>query len=293
MDYDPHPRVRPADNLCAGVTVTKDLACIAVVGNEKREVFMYTYNDGRAFRSVPYFNRWRPEFVLHDDDLEDGAFGRALMDICEKFGILAIGYDSAQTKILDRRAIAFEKDSVDVEIALSLMNDERLFSQDSAKEYMWNSLPTECSVRTDDRGVKYEVIERVFPHGDLVARGRYDAVQALAYAFAARFEHRLRVEQTTERRQQQKQQQIVEGQRKQITEYWESLPAEALVLVDDSRLPGMRTLSMADALPLLKSEQVKFYSLQPGWQHLAWTGYKPIDIVDERGVVIETVRFDR
>jgi hypothetical protein len=55
----------------------------------------------------------------------------------------------------------------------------------------------------------------------------------------------------------------------------------------------MRTLSMADALPLLKSEQVKFYSLQPGWQHLAWTGYKPIDIVDERGVVIETVRFDR
>ena len=78
----------------AGVTVTKDLACIAVSG-ETVEIFMYTFTDGRAFRSVPYFNRWRPEFVLHDNDLEDGAFGRALMDICEKFGICSIGYDPA------------------------------------------------------------------------------------------------------------------------------------------------------------------------------------------------------
>jgi hypothetical protein len=48
-----------------GINLTKDLACIVVVemfGSVRlREFVMYTFADGRAFRSVPYFNRWRPE----------------------------------------------------------------------------------------------------------------------------------------------------------------------------------------------------------------------------------------
>ena len=141
-----------------GVTITKDLACVAVVAVrvsdvdyavsiEPRELVMFTFTDGRAFRSVPYFNSWRPEFTLHDNNIEEVEFGRSLADICDRWYAVAVGFDPSQTKLLSRNAVAVEKNSANAEDALLKLNHTaqdfsgRLFSKDSAKEYMWQSLP--------------------------------------------------------------------------------------------------------------------------------------------------------
>jgi hypothetical protein len=268
-----------------GVTVTKDLACIAVIGVrvsvdyavsiEQRELIMFTFTDGRAFRSVPYFNRWRPEFVLHDDNIEDIEFGRSLCDVCDKWGAVAVGYDPNQTKILSRNAVAVEKSSAYAEDALLKLNlaaqefSGSLFAKDSAKEYMWQSLPTLAGTR-------------VFPNGELLARGRYDSTHALVNAVAAALnvyeiptaEERAAANEKWKAEQQKG---IVE-QRRQIEEYWESLPPQALVYVNDA-VGGMeRYITMEVALPLLKSETVRFAALAHGWKQYAWRGWHmPLD----------------
>jgi len=298
-------------NVVAGITVAKDLACIVVIGVDSydsiqhMESVMVTFTDGRAFRSVPYFNRWRNEFVLHDDNLEMGALERVLSDLCTKWRVQHIGYDPSQIPdgIRDRRAVAV--DPAHAEAALQGVNDTmldcgdgHLYPQDSAKEYMWENLPQKSAIETYAGG-KFEVRRRVFPQSGLVARGRYDIVLAFVNAVAAaHIVAKVPVTNDELSRYESKRKQIDEGQRKQIAAYWESLPPELLVLVEDRSINGNRRLRMKDALPLLNSEKVRFIEIDD-WsrgnelrQLYAWTGYKPITIYDDKGLEIETVRFD-
>jgi len=340
-----------------GVSVTKDLACIAVVGktpygnapatflfegedflgkhrpvvvhSEKLEYLyhvMFTYTDGRAFRGVPYFNRWRPEFCLHDNDIEDVEFGRALGDVCDKYCTQIVGYDSTQPRLLSRRAVPIAKDSPYLVSALKILNEmvrlsgTRTFgANNSAIQYMWESLPIERVVING-----YETTERVFPHGNLVPRGRYDIIRAFCNAIAVKLmvenndvpwraeekaeEERLkalRLEEEAARLEEESRSLALnkenariaaeqfEAQRlkeaaeqaaidaahtRAINAYWEMLPPEATAIVEIIP-PGMKrgnqtTMTMAQALPLLKSGRARFRQIGMGWERYAWKGFK-------------------
>jgi hypothetical protein len=280
-----------------GVTITKDLACVAVVGVrvsdldysvsiEQRETIMFTFTDGRAFRSVPYFNSWRAEFTLHDNNIEDVEFGRSLADICDKWSAIAVGYDPDQTKLMSRSAVAIDKTSAHAEDALLKLNARAqefggiLFPKDSAKEYMWQSLPTLNGLR-------------VFPTGDLLARGRYDSTHAVVNALAAalsvyKIPSPAEIADAVAQRKAYQQRKLCD-QRRQVEEYWESLPSQAVVLVENSivhdggfsRFDAQRRMTMAEALPLLKAEKVRFVRLECGWTQYAWRGFKPVAISDD------------
>jgi hypothetical protein len=300
-----------------GISVTKDLACIAVMcvdpygdvpvafiddgglwgltqtvhdGRELvfQELSMFTFSDGRAFRSIPYFNRWKPEFILHDGDIDEIAFGRALADTCEKWGTQIVGYDPAQNiKLISRRALPITKDSQHSREALHLLNMKAsqysglVFAENSAAQWMWESLPRERVIIG-----KQEETERVFPHGELVARGRYDAVHTVTNAIAAGIivkrngapwlaEEKAESDRLEKERQRQEseQQKIMDARVREIEEYWESLPAHAQVYIrhHDHALPEV--VSMSVALPLLKQRRATFVSMAPGWEHLAWRGF--------------------
>jgi hypothetical protein len=219
---------------------------------------------------VPYFNRWRPEFVLHDDNIEDIEFGRSLCDVCDKWAAVAVGYDPNQTKLLSRNAVAIEKSSAHAEGALLKLNlaaqefSGSLFPKDSAKEYMWQSLPTLAGIR-------------VFPNGELLARGRYDSTHALVNAVAAALSvHKIPTAEeraAASARWKADQHGLLLEQRRQIEEYWESLPPQALVYVDDVMGGMRRRITMEIALPLLKKETVRFVTLDHGWKQYAWLGF--------------------
>lgn len=317
-----------------GVSVAKDLACIAVVGRPAdfcptlylfegddfigkppQQVavrgseesisllyhIMFTYTDGRAFRAVPHFNRWRPEFCLHDNSIEDVEFGRALGDVCDKYCTQIVGYDPAQTKLLSRRSLPIEKDSPYMLEALRKLNRQvrsndsgagNFGPDNSAIQYMWESLPTE-RVTVNERGFLHpiEVTERVFPHGELLPRGRYDFIRAVCNAIAVQ----LMVERNDvpwlaeekaedERRdvlrlEEAAAQAVIDKQRcREAEEYWESVPPEASVVVEVLQ-PGMKStvsmvMSMEQALPLLKSEHARFVRMNFGWERYAWRGFK-------------------
>jgi hypothetical protein len=324
-----YEHTRYGENICVGISVTKDLACIAAVKVEPSQLksmtfdefgqavyysegeeismvstagcpspdnlWLFTYADGRAFKSVPYFNRWKPELTLHDNNLEGVEFGRALGDLCDKWGTQVIGYDPEQTKILSRYAVAVDKDSLCAHEALHILNKQVTgagcspFSEHSVCEYMWNSLPTK-QVVNDIGGLKYEVTERVFPTSDLVASGRYDIVRAVTNAIAVGLmvnrndvpwreaekeaSDRFREQCISERRTEE---QVAKEKIRQIEEYWENLPPNAQVFIR-LLLPNPRVLpnimSMSEALPLLKSRSAEFVRMGYGWESYAWRGFR-------------------
>ena len=288
-----------------GVNVTKDLACIAVVCSDGSgllgqmtltEILMFTFSDGRAFRSVPYFNRWKGEFILHDNSIDEIEFGRSLSDVCDRCCTQIVGFDPTQLKLISRRAVALEKDSPYVLSALRRLNacastyGGALFQQDSAAQYMWNSLPRE-RVTITENGCEFETLERVFPKGELVASGRYDIVRAVTNALATKLMVDandvpwLTEEKAESDRRAEEQRQVEAARRallaarvREIEEYWESIPATAKVMVSTTP-PGMnrnvtQLMTMEKALPMLKGEQATFVSLAPGWEKYAWRGWK-------------------
>lgn len=166
-------------------------------------------------------------------------------------------------------AAIFQNNSRYAEQALLKLNASAqefgcLFPKASAKEYMWQSLPTRDGVR-------------VFPNGDLLARGRYDSTQALVNAIAvAMAAYKIptaeEIKAANEKFRRDEQGKLLE-QRRQIEKYWESIPPQAQVYVDDVVSGERMRMTMCNALPLLKSEEVRFSHLDHGWKQYAWLGF--------------------
>jgi hypothetical protein len=180
-----------------GISVSKDLACIAAVADSRADgllavgqpvvVDMYTTADGRAFRACPYWSNWKSsgQFFLNDAAVEEVDFARVIIDFRVRHECCAVGFSREQLLLMDPAAIAIAKEGPVVDSAVHELNRhadqaERpgyLFPPNTALQYMFASLPMVNGAR-------------LFPTATKVATGRYDAIRAITNAMccAAHFE---------------------------------------------------------------------------------------------------------